>query len=47
MDTRRALITVLAACCVAGYGFSATLKTIEVKRDRDRYQVVAETPQWA
>jgi len=43
MDTQRALITILAACCVAGYGSSATLKTIEVKRDHDRYQVVADT----
>ena len=43
MDTQRALITILAACCVAGYGFSATLKTVEVKRNRDRYQVVADT----
>src|SRR5690349_4888302 len=43
MDTQRALVTILAACCVAGYGFSATLKTVEVKRNRDRYQVVADT----
>ena len=43
MDTQRALITIFAACCVAGYGFCATLKTIEVKRNRDRYQVVADT----
>ncbi len=43
MDTQRALVTIVAACCVAGYGFSATLKTVEVKRNRDRYQVVADT----
>ena len=43
MDTQRALITILAACCVAGYGSSAALKTIDVKRNRDRYQVVADT----
>jgi len=43
MDTQRALIAILAAGCVATYGFSATLKTVEVKRDRDRYQVVADT----
>jgi len=43
MDTQRALITILAGCCVAGYGFSATLKTVDVKRNHDRYQVVADT----
>jgi len=43
MDTQRVLITILAACCVAGYGLSAELKTVEVKRNRDRYQVVADT----
>ncbi len=43
MDTQRALITTLVACCVAGYGFAATLKTVEVKRNHDRYQVVADT----
>ena len=43
MDTQRALITILVACCAAGYAASATLKTVEVKRNRDRYQVVADT----
>jgi uncharacterized protein YndB with AHSA1/START domain len=36
-------MTALVACCVAGYGWSATLKTVDVKRNRDRYQVVADT----
>ena len=43
MNTPRALITTLLACGVAGFGSSATLKTVEVKRERDRYEVVADT----
>jgi hypothetical protein len=43
MATQRALITILAACCVAGYGSPATLNIVDVKRNRDRYQVVADT----
>jgi hypothetical protein len=43
MKIPRALIATLLAACMAGYGWSASLKTVEVKREHDRYQVVADT----
>jgi hypothetical protein len=43
MAIPRVFITTLLACCVAGSGSSATLKTVEVKRERERYEVVADT----
>lgn len=43
MDTQRALFTALVASALAGAASSAELKSVDVTRDRDRYEVVADT----
>jgi uncharacterized protein YndB with AHSA1/START domain len=43
MKTPRVLLTALIALCAASAGLSATLTTIEVKRDHGRFRVVADT----
>jgi uncharacterized protein YndB with AHSA1/START domain len=43
MNIPRALITVSIAFCALGSGYTATLKTVDVKRDDGRFHVVADT----